>query len=83
MTVTRCEGIGKCGPFLNSHTLRITLFPESAMKRLPATSNTRPCGMLRLAFKAGPPSPLYCQPPSEAFPTTVVMMPVVTLTFRL
>ena len=39
--------------------------------------------MLRLAFKAGPPSPLYCQPPSEAFPTTVVMMPVVTLTFRL
>ena len=54
-------------------TLRILLFPWSAMKRLPAPSSASPNGRAKSAASAGPPSPP--KPPSPV-PTNVLKTPV-------
>src|SRR3954447_3685392 len=53
-------------------TLRTRLLPDSEIRRLPSVSMAIPNGVLRDAFKAGPPSPEDAALPS---PVTVVRTP--------
>jgi len=68
-------------------TLRIRMFPRSAMNRFPAASTATATGANNSADVAGPPSPEKPPMPSCApkpLPATVVMMPLVdTLRTRL
>lgn len=52
-------------------TLRIRLFPVSAMKRFPEASTARPSGAFTAADQAGPPSPERSQAPLPATTTRV------------
>ena len=63
-------------------TLRIRLFPLSAMYRFPAPSIATPSGEFRPALVAAPPSPPY---PVAPVPATVVItaVPAATLRIRL
>jgi hypothetical protein len=60
-------------------TLRIRLFPSSAMYRLPAESTATPPGLANWALVAGPLSPLKPGIPS---PATVVITPFEILRTR-
>ena len=55
--------------------LRMAVFHESAMYRLPEASSAKPWGALIWAMAAGPPSPLW---PPVPVPATVVITPAVS-----
>ena len=61
-------------------TLRMRLFCQSAMYRVPAVSTAMPCGSFNWALVAGPLSPLK---PRVPFPATVVITPFESLRTRM
>ena len=64
---------------LMADTFRILLLAVSVMKTLPNASTANPFGNLSDAEVAGPPSPLKDW---EPVPATVVIKPVLTVTFK-